>query len=62
MEYHKSNSKKNTVRAYEAILTKFCLEFNDKDLEEVTSDDIFSFLNQSTEDRKQHTKRTPYSR
>jgi len=42
-------------------LTKFCQEFSDKDLEEVTSDEILSFLNQLTEGRKQQTKRTRYS-
>lgn len=61
LDYHKSNLKKNTVRAYETTLTNFCQDFGDKELEEVTSDEILSFLNQFTEGRKQQTKRTRYS-
>ena len=43
LEYHRSNSKKNTVKAYEDGLTAFCQEFKDKGLEEVTSDEVLSF-------------------
>lgn len=32
LEYHKSNSKDNTLRAYEAIFSKFCQEFGGKNL------------------------------
>ena len=31
LEYHRNHSKPNTVRSYEAILTKFGLIFGDKD-------------------------------
>ena len=32
LDYHRNHSKPNTVRSYEAILTKFGLIFGDKDL------------------------------
>jgi hypothetical protein len=35
LDYHRNHSKPNTVRSYEAILTKFGLIFGDKDLEEI---------------------------
>jgi len=27
LEYHRSSSRRNTIRAYEAILAKFCQRF-----------------------------------
>jgi hypothetical protein len=32
LDYHRNHSKPNTIRSYEAILTKFGLIFGDKDL------------------------------
>jgi len=61
LDYHRNYSKPNTIRAYESILKKFDLNFGDKDLEEISSDDILSFLNKITDGRKQQTKRTRYS-
>jgi integrase/recombinase XerD len=61
LEYHKSNSRQNTIRGYEAILSKFCQQFPDTNIEEITSNDVLSFLNHMTENRKQQTKRTRYS-
>jgi len=61
LEYHKSNSRQTTIRGYEAILSKFCRQFADKNLKEITSHDVLSFLNHITENRKQHTKRTRYA-
>jgi site-specific recombinase XerD len=49
LEYHKSNSRQTTIRGYEAILSKFCRQFADKDLKEITSHDVLSFLNHTTE-------------
>ncbi|MBW2643486.1 MAG: hypothetical protein JRC89_08975 [Deltaproteobacteria bacterium] len=46
--YHKAHSKKNTVRAYESILFKFCQEFDNRRLNELSTDDILSFLNRIT--------------
>ena len=61
LDYHRNYSKPNTIRAYEAILTKFGLIFGDKDLEEISSENILTFLGKITEGRKQQTKRTRYS-
>ena len=61
LEYHKSNSRQSTIRGYEAILSRFCQKFEDRNLEEITSNEVLSFLNHMTEHRKQHTKRTRYA-
>ena len=61
LDYHRNYSKPNTIRAYESILTRFSLVFGDKDLEEISSEDILTFLNKITDGRKQQTKRTRYS-
>jgi len=58
LEYHKSNSRDNTLRAYEAIFCKFCQEFGGRNLDELASDEVLSFLNQVTEGRKPQTRRT----
>jgi integrase/recombinase XerD len=61
LEYHKSNSRDNTLRAHEAIFAKFCQEFGGRALDELTTDEVLSFLNQVTEGRKPQTRRTRYS-
>ena len=61
LDYHRNHSRPNTVRSYEAILTKFGFIFCDKDLEDISSEDILSFLDQITGGTKQQTKRTRYS-
>jgi len=57
LEYHKSNSRQNTIRGYEAILSKFCRQFADRNLKEITSNDVLSFLSHMTGNRKQETTR-----
>ena len=61
LDYHRNHSKPNTLKSYEAILTKFGLIFGDKDLEEISSEDILTFLDKITAGTKQQTKRTRYS-
>ena len=61
LEYHRSNSKKNTIKAYEMILTKFCGQFGDRDLYDITTNDAMSFLNQITEGKKKLTRKIRYS-
>ena len=61
LDYHKAHSKKNTVRAYESILFKFCQEFGDRSLGELSSDDILSFPNGITAGKKFSTKRIRYA-
>lgn len=61
LEYHKSHSKENSIRAYKLILSKFCDEFGAENLEDITTERVLSFLNRITEGRKRQTKRTRYS-
>ena len=61
LDYHRNHSKPNTVRSYEAILTKLDLTFGDKNLAEISSEDILTFLDKITNGTKQQTRRTRYS-
>jgi len=61
LEYHKANSKENSIRAYKRVLSKFCEEFGARNLEEITIEKVLSFLNRITEGKKRATKRTRYS-
>ena len=61
LEYHKSHSRDNTLKSYQVVLSNFSREFGERDVHEITSDEILSFLNRVTEGTKQQTKRTRYS-
>jgi hypothetical protein len=61
LEYHRTNSKKNSIRPYEFVLSRFDSQFGDRELGSITSDEILSFLNQITKGTKQATKRSRYS-
>ena len=60
LDYHRSNSQKNAVKAYEALLSRFSQDFGEKSLDGLTSDQILEFLNKITEGTKQQTKRIRY--
>jgi len=60
-EYHKMNSKKNTLRTYELILSKFCEQYGEREVESITTETILVFLTEFTEGNKQSTKRLRYS-
>ena len=51
-EYHRLNSKKNTLKNYEFLFARFSNEFSDRDLENITLDEILSFLTRLTEGTK----------
>ena len=53
--------KKNTLRAYTVIICKFCQEFEDYKLNEISVDHILDFLNQLTEGCKAQTKRIRFA-
>ena len=57
LDYHRAHSKPNTVRAYEFTITKFNQYLADKNLNEVSADDILDFMSKFTEGRKSQTKR-----
>lgn len=52
LEYHKSHSKENTLRAYRMVLTQLCEEFETENLEDITTEMVLSFLNRITEGKK----------
>ena len=45
LNYHRANSSKNTIRAYEELLARFCNENGEKDLNDLSSDEVLEFLN-----------------
>jgi site-specific recombinase XerD len=49
LDYHKSNSREKTLRTYRAILSKFRDEFGERNLEDLTAEEILSFLGQMRE-------------
>lgn len=53
--------KKNTLRTYQSVLSKFSAQFGERDLNSITTDEILSFLTQINQGTKQLTKRTRYS-
>ena len=61
LDYHKSHSKENSVRAYKLVLAQICEEFDGKDIEEITTEDALAFLNRITEGKKRSTRQTRYS-
>ncbi len=60
-DYHKTNSKQNTMRNYENLLTRFSSQFSERELESITAEEILAFLTQSTQGVRQTTKRLRYS-
>jgi len=61
LEYHRANSRENTVRSCEFVLSRFEREFEGRDLDAITSDDVLAFLTRYTEGSKQSTKRSRYA-
>ncbi len=53
--------KKNTVRAYRWIINKFCNDFGEEELTELSSEKIRQFLNTITEGYKPQTKRVRFT-
>ena len=58
LDYHRANSRENTVRSCEFVLSRFEREFEGKDLDAVNSDDVLDFLSRYTEGTRQSTKRS----
>ena len=61
LDYHRAHSKRNTVRAYEFTIEKFNQSFVNKNLNEVSTDDILRFMTRFAEGRKPQTKRIRFS-
>ena len=43
-EYHRMNSKKNTLKNYELIFTRSQEAYGDRQIDSITFDDVLSFL------------------
>ncbi len=52
--------KKNTLRTYQSVLSKFSPQFGERDLNSITPDEILSFLTEINQGTKQLTKKTRY--
>jgi integrase/recombinase XerD len=60
LQYHKANSKANTVKNYEFVLGKFGDVYNDRETDSITTEEVLSFLTDISEGRKQNTRRGRY--
>ncbi len=61
LDFHRTNSKKTTLKNYKLILSKFCDQFGERDLVSITQETVLSFLTEYTEGNKQSTKRLRFS-
>ena len=61
LEYHRTNSRENTIRSYDFILNRFSTSFGERDLESISSDEILAFLTRMNEGTKQGTKRCRFA-
>ena len=61
LDYHRAHSKENTVRAYEFTIAKFNQNFENLNLNDVSTDVILDFMTQITEGTKPQTKRVRFS-
>ncbi len=61
LQYHKINSRPNTIKNYEFLLGKFGDIYLERKLESITTEEIISFLADLSEGRKQNTKRSRYT-
>jgi len=61
LEYHRAHSKHNTVRVYQFTIAEFNQHFSNRNLNEVSADDILDFMAKFTEGRKAQTERIRFS-
>jgi integrase len=61
LDYQRMNAKKNTMRNYQSLFSRFCSQFGDREIESLTIDEILSFLKDFTEGTKQSTKKLRFS-
>jgi len=61
LEYHRANSRENTRRSLEFVLSRFNKEFGDREMNSISSDEVLTFLTELTEGKKQTTKRSRYA-
>ena len=61
LQYHRANSKKNTVKTCEFVLTRITTQFGKRDLASISQEEVLTFLLSLTKNNKQATKRNRYS-
>jgi len=61
LQYHRANSKNNTVKTCEFVLTRFTAQFGKRDLASISQEEVMTFLLSLTKNNKQATKRNRYS-
>ncbi len=61
INYHKINSRPNTLANYQFLLRKFGRSYQNRDLDDITTEEIIAFLANITEGRRQNTKRSRYT-
>ena len=61
INYHKINSRPNTLANYEYLLGKFGHCYRNRPIDAITTEEIIAFLATITEGRKQNTKRSRYT-
>ena len=61
LQYHKINSRNNTIKNYKFLLGKFKEIYPAREIDFVTTKEIISFLAGLSEGRKQNTKRSRYT-
>ena len=61
MGYQAANSGEKTIKNYRIMLDKFEQRFGEKEIDQLTSQDLFNFLIQDTEGQKQTTKRLKFT-
>ena len=61
IDYYRLNSKKNTIRNYAFVLYRFDTFSRSRQLEQISPDDILSFLNLITDGCMQSTKKLRYT-
>jgi len=61
LQYHRANSKKNTIKTCDFVLSRFTARFSRRDLASISQEEVLDFLLSLTKDNKQATKRNRYS-
>jgi integrase/recombinase XerD len=61
LEYHRSHSRENTLKSYQAALATFLDQFAERQIGEISTEDVLSFLNRVTEGKKPQTRRIRYA-
>lgn len=61
LEYHRSHSRENTLKSYRAAVANLLTEFAERQISEISTEDILSYLNRVTEGKKPQTRRIRYA-